>query len=101
MSRHDRQRAAAALEYEPGTEAPRVTAAARGELVQKLLSVAEEYNVPVMKNPVLAEAFSGMAPGSFVPEHFFAAVAEVFVFCAEADRKLREKIENYKGVGDE
>ena len=101
MLRHDRQRAAAALSYEPGSEAPAVTAAALAALVQKLLSVAEEYNVPVMKNPVLAEAFSGMTPGSFVPEQFFAAVAEVFVFCAGADRKLREKIENCKGVGDE
>ena len=101
MSRLDDQRAAAALVYEPGTDAPCVSASARGELVQKLLSVAEKYNVPVMKNPVLAEAFSGMAPGTFVPEQFFAAVAEVFVFCAGADRKLREKIENCKGVGDE
>jgi flagellar biosynthesis protein len=101
MSQHDQKRAAAALVYEPGSTAPEITAAVRGDLVQKLLAVAEDYNVPVMKNPVLAEALSGMAPGSFVPEALFAAVAEVFVYCAGADSRLREKIEECKGVGDE
>ena len=96
MSRHDDHDAAAALAYEPGTDAPVVTASARGELVQKMLEIAEQYNVPVIKNPVLAEALSGAAPGTFVPESLFAAVAEVFVFCARTDRKLREKLE-FKG----
>ena len=96
MSRHDDHDAAAALVYEPGSEAPVVAASARGELVQKMLEIAEQYNVPVMKNPVLAQALSDAAPGTFVPECFFAAVAEVFVFCARTDGTLREKLE-FKG----
>lgn len=93
MSRYDDHRAAAALVYEPGAGAPVITASASGELVQKMLEIAEQYNVPVAKNPVLAEALSGMTPGTFVPENFFAAAAEVFVFCARIDGKLREKLE--------
>ena len=96
MSRHDDHDAAAALVYEPGTEAPVVTVLARGELVQKMLEIAEQYSVPVMKNPVLAEALSGAAPGTLVPERLFAAAAEVFVFCARTDGKLREKLD-FKG----
>ena len=96
MSRHDDHDAAAALVYEPGTVAPVVTACARGELVQKMLEIAEQYSVPVMKNPVLAEALSGAAPGTLVPERLFAAAAEVFVFCARTDGKLREKLD-FKG----
>lgn len=95
MSRHD-DHMAAALVYEPGSGAPVVTASARGELVQKMLEIAEQYNVPVMKNPVLAEALSGMNPGTSVPENLFAAAAEVFVFCARTDGKLRKKLD-FKG----
>ena len=96
MSRLDDHDAAAALVYEPGTEAPVVTVSARGELVQKMLEIAEQYSVRVMKNPVLAEALSGAAPGTLVPERLFAAAAEVFVFCARTDGKLREKLD-FKG----
>ncbi len=85
-------RKAAALEYSGGEEVPVIVALARGILVEKLLALAEEYNIPVYRDGDLAEALSAMDVGNEVPERLFRAVAEVFAYCYRVNARFREKL---------
>jgi len=84
--------AAAAVQYDRNSGNPAVIATARGLAVQKMLEIAEKYNVPVYKNSILAGALAETGAGHYVPESLFPAVAEVFVFCMRTDERLREKM---------
>ena len=101
MSLFEKHRAAAALHYDPDLGAPSVIASARGALVQELLEIAENHKVPILRNPVLAEALSLQPAGSFIPESLFRAAAEVYLYCSSIDEKVSEKLNRSKEGGDE
>jgi type III secretion system FlhB-like substrate exporter len=85
-------RKAVALEYSGGDGAPAIVAMARGILVEKLLEIAEEYNIPVYRDSDLAEALDAMKVGDEVPEGLFRAVAEVFAYCYRVNARFRNKM---------
>ncbi|MBP7586139.1 MAG: EscU/YscU/HrcU family type III secretion system export apparatus switch protein [Spirochaetes bacterium] len=86
------ERKAVALEYSGGEGAPAIVAMARGILVEKLLELAEEYNIPVYRDADLAEALDAMNVGDEVPEDLFRAVAEVFAYCYRVNARFRDKM---------
>jgi type III secretion system FlhB-like substrate exporter len=94
MKKPDR---AAAIGYLKSEGAPKIFAAARGILVEKMLKIAEKYNVSVYRDPDLAEVLSAMKQGSFIPEDLFAAVAEVMAFCYRVNSRFREKLDREGG----
>ena len=57
MSGPDRRTLAVALKYE-APHAPKVVAAGRGFVGEKIIAAAEAHGVPIEKNPALAEALS-------------------------------------------
>ncbi|HEY8347468.1 MAG TPA: EscU/YscU/HrcU family type III secretion system export apparatus switch protein [Symbiobacteriaceae bacterium] len=79
--RQRKRKAAVALRYRPDRDpAPRVLAAARGQLAEALLRAAREHGVPVRTDPVLAEGLADLRPGEVIPPALYEAVARVLAF---------------------
>lgn len=88
MSR--RKLRAAALSYKPERDgAPKVTAAGRGLVAERILEVAREAGVPVREDPALAEVLSRLDPGEEIPPDTYRAVAEILAFLYRLDRDRR------------
>lgn len=82
---------AVALGYTPGDEAPRIIAAGKGELAQRIIEKAKEADIPLHKDEKLAGTLSKLDIGDTIPPELYAVVAEILVFVDKMD-KLREKI---------
>lgn len=84
---------AVALEYDSKRlSAPRILASGRGHLVKKILETAREYNIPVEKDPVLAEALGQLDVGQEIPPELYKVVAEILVFIMETDRNYKKSL---------
>ncbi|MDY6933108.1 MAG: EscU/YscU/HrcU family type III secretion system export apparatus switch protein [Spirochaetota bacterium] len=75
-----------------GREVPKVLAVAQGRLVDRLLSLAEEYNITIYKDPDLADALALLNVGSDISENLYRAVAEVLAYCYKINEEFRDKI---------
>ncbi|HEY7633838.1 MAG TPA: EscU/YscU/HrcU family type III secretion system export apparatus switch protein [Thermoleophilaceae bacterium] len=83
----DKPKRAAALRYEDGGGAPRVTAAGRGLIAEAILEEARNAGVPIREDKALAEALSGLELGSEVPEDLWVAVAQALAWAYKLDLK--------------
>lgn len=81
---------AVALEY--GKSAPRVLSVAKGDLVKKMLQIADEKGITIYRDKDLVEVLSALKPGKEVPERLFRAVAAVMAYCYNINDKFKEKI---------
>lgn len=77
---------AIALQYD-GISAPRVTAKGSQELAEKILSVAQEHQVPIYEDEILTGALAHLELGDEIPELLYMAIAEVLTFVWELDKK--------------
>jgi flagellar biosynthesis protein len=76
-----RERRVAALRYDSGAdEAPRVVAAGRGLVADRILAEARAAGVPIRDDAALAEALAGLDLGAQVPEALYRAVAEALAW---------------------
>jgi flagellar biosynthesis protein len=82
MSAPDRH--AAALHYE-GAGAPKVVAAGRGHIAERIIAAAKEAGVPIHDDRALAESLSRLALGTEIPEELWTAVAEALVWAHRVD----------------
>jgi len=86
--RPPRERRAAALHYDAGTDAaPRVVAAGRGHVAERILAEARAAGVPVRDDAALAEALAGLDLGLRVPEELYSAVAEALAWAYRLDAR--------------
>jgi flagellar biosynthesis protein len=79
------RRRAAALRYEPGERAPKVTASGAGIVADRIVAAARQAGVPVRSDPALAEALAAFEPGRDVPEALWTAVAEALAWAYRLD----------------
>lgn len=81
---------AVALQYQPAImDAPRVIAKGQDFVAFKIREVAEEHNVIIVENPLLARTlFYSLDIGDTVPEELFQAVAEVLAFVYKQKKKV-------------
>ena len=63
-----------------GENAPKVTAKGRGELANRILSLAEQHGIPLQGDPELAAILSQIPVGNEIPEALYRAIAEVISF---------------------
>jgi flagellar biosynthesis protein len=75
---------AAALRYE-GSASPKVTAAGRGLIAEKILEEAKKAGVPIREDKALAEALAGLELGMDVPEDLWVAVAQALAWAYRLD----------------
>ena len=72
---------AIALKYEEGMSAPTVVAKGAGFVAQKIKSIAEENDVPLVENKPLARAmFKASEIGDFIPAELYQVVAEILAY---------------------
>lgn len=81
------RRRAAALRYEHGDHAPRVTASGAGLVADRIIAAAREAGVPVRSDPALAEALGALDLGSEVPEALWTAVAEALAWAYRVESR--------------
>ncbi|MBH1942409.1 EscU/YscU/HrcU family type III secretion system export apparatus switch protein [Mobilitalea sibirica] len=84
---------AVAVSYNPKDDAPKVIAAGRGYLAERIIERAGEANIPLHKNEGLAETLSKVEIGSYIPPELYDVVAEILVFVDHMDR-IKGKVDN-------
>jgi len=71
---------AVALSYEPEDKAPKILAAGKGYVAEKILDTARQENIPVHKDEALAGTLSRLEIGDYIPKELYGVVAEILVF---------------------
>lgn len=84
---------AIALEYDPGDAAPRVIAAGRGALAERIIEKAKEADVPIHRDDKLADTLSRLEIGDIIPPELYEVVAEILLFVDSMD-KIKSKIKS-------
>ncbi|HZE03573.1 MAG TPA: EscU/YscU/HrcU family type III secretion system export apparatus switch protein [Solirubrobacteraceae bacterium] len=85
------RRRAAALHYEAGDVAPRVTAAGSGLIAERIIAAAREAGVPVREDPALVRALAALDLGEAVPEPLWRAVAEALAWAYKLDAEVARR----------
>ena len=86
MPEERRPRRAAALRYDADADAsPRVVAAGKGLIADRIIAEARAAGVPVRDDAALAEAIAGLDLGTQVPESLYRAVAEALAWAYRLD----------------
>ena len=85
-------RRAVALQYQPErSQAPVVSATGKGWLAEQIITLARENKVPVVEDTNLAGVLSNLSLGEEVPQELYEAVAAIYAFVMEADRRTSER----------
>ena len=82
---------AAALTYEIGETAPKVTALGKGEVALRIIKTAQENNVPIFETSGLVDTLLQLDIGDQIPPELYGVVAEILVFISRIDRLKGEK----------
>jgi len=77
---------AVALSYDPDEAAPKVIAAGKGKLAEKIIEQAQEVNVPIHQDEKLADTLSRLDIGEMIPPELYEVVAEILVFVDAMDK---------------
>jgi flagellar biosynthesis protein len=82
MSAYSKTEKAAALKYEhkKDGDAPVIVASGLGYVAQKIVSVAQENNIPVYQDDSLASILSQLEAGAQIPEPLYQAVVDIYVY---------------------
>ena len=84
-----KQSKAAALDYsDERDEIPRVTAAGKGTLAEKIVAIALANGVKVREDADLAEILSALEVDSPIPHQALATVAEILAYVYRANGAL-------------
>lgn len=71
---------AVALKYEPSEmNAPQVVSKGVGLLAQKIIEIAEEHNIPIVKSEIVDPLMS-LELRSEIPPELYSAVAEIIAY---------------------
>jgi flagellar biosynthesis protein len=76
----ENRKIAVALRYPADADAPFISASGRGELAEKLLEIAAENDIPVVKNDEVASILSMQEIGTGIPAETWQIIAEIFAF---------------------
>lgn len=80
---------AIALKYDQDKDmAPKILAKGKGKIAENILEKAKELDIPVQKDPSLAELLGKLDINETIPDELYGAVAEVFAFIYKLDRNM-------------
>ena len=81
---------AVALKYDQKESlAPKVVATGSGEIANKIIQRAKEFDVPIFKNEALANSLLSLDVDDQIPPNLYKAVAEVFVWLMQSEKKAQ------------
>lgn len=89
----EKQKTAVAVAYQPGDVAPKILAAGKGAVADRIIETAKENEVPFYQDSSLADTLSKLEIGSTIPPELYEVVAEILVFVDDMDHmkgKLRD-----------
>ena len=72
-------------------EAPKILAAGKGEVAERIIEKAKENDVPFYQDNKLAETLSKLQIGDTIPPELYDVVAEILVFVDDMD-KMKAKL---------
>ncbi|MFC1755058.1 EscU/YscU/HrcU family type III secretion system export apparatus switch protein [Thermoproteota archaeon] len=83
---------AVAIKYEIGKKrAPQIVAAGKGSIAERIISLAEENNIPFFEDPGLTDLLSKLDLEIDIPPELYTLVAEVLAFTYQLNKMLRRK----------
>ncbi len=82
--------ASAAALYYDCQSAPTVTASARGDVADEIISLATDHCIPIYENAELSEILVQLELGDEIPEALYITVAEVISFVYMMQGKVPE-----------
>ncbi len=86
---------AVALQYQKNSnQAPKVVAKGKGEVADKILQKAKEFEVPIFYNEALANSLLSLDVDEQIPPNLYQAVAEVFVWLMQSEKKAQLSLES-------
>ena len=71
---------AVALSYPKDFPAPFIVAKGKGHVAEKMLELAEQNKIPVIKEELTANVLSLYDIGSYIPEETYEVIAGIFAF---------------------
>lgn len=80
----------AVLSYPKDSPAPFLTAKGKGHLADKIIEIAKENSIPVVKNIEATEIISLQEIGEFIPEETYTILAKIFAFIKMKEGKFDE-----------
>ena len=83
---------AVALGYEAIDGAPKILAAGKGHIAEKIVEKAVESDIPFYKDSSVADTLSSLEIGDMIPVELYDVVAEILVFVDQMDR-LKAKLD--------
>ena len=87
----ERIKQAVALSYDVEDGAPKVIAAGKGYLAEKIIEKAKESDVPLHRDDQLAESLMKLEIGDMIPPELYEVVAEILVYVDRMDH-LKKKL---------
>ncbi|GEL75893.1 EscU/YscU/HrcU family type III secretion system export apparatus switch protein [Tenuibacillus multivorans] len=89
MKRFEKQRKEViALGYNSqDDEAPKVVAKGKGLIAEEILEIADQADVPIYEDETLMQLMDEININEKIPEDLYQAVAEVFAFIYQTDKK--------------
>lgn len=82
----EQEKTAVALAYEPGDRAPKILAAGKGAVADRIVEEAQKNDVPLYQDHKLAETLSKLEIGASIPPELYEVVAEILVFVDDMNR---------------
>lgn len=80
MKNKTQSKTAVALTYDHSDVAPKILAAGKGYVAEKIVEAAKQENIPIHKDEALAATLSNLQIGDYIPKELYGVVAEVLVF---------------------
>lgn len=80
---------AIALKYD-GENAPVITATGEADVAQEIIRIAEEFNVPLREDVMLADVLSQLDLGDEIPPLLYRVIAEVIAYAYIVSGKVPE-----------
>ena len=79
---------AVALSYQQHAhDAPMVIAKGKGKIAEAIIEKAKQNHVPIQEDPSLVQLLAELNLNQTIPEELYKAVAEIFAFIYQTDRK--------------
>jgi flagellar biosynthesis protein len=71
---------AVAVKYSSDLPAPFIVAKGRGELAEKIQSIARQHDIDIVVDQTLVERLLTIDVGDFIPEELYSVIAEILIF---------------------
>jgi len=79
---------AVAIKYEEKMPSPQVVAKGKGDIAERIIKIAKEFNIPIERNPPLAQSLYRLVEvGQMIPFELYEALAEILAKIYQQKKK--------------